>query len=219
MWTDTVTLYKSEGLFLSRDVVIFTAAWWNFQSKEFSRESEKCTIPTGGLQILRYWHEFNRKLLVLKGISVWAVYFIDHYTIDNGPFTEVSLMWLHCMMEGLIRISCEVDQTLYWQSKVSLCQFMAKSHHIITFEKVHSLSYICSIFKNISFCGSVVEHCISSEKGHGFNSQGTHLKISNTLPTIVLCVQQGLCHPSIHSQLVPCSWSAIEYHPPNQPCR
>ncbi len=28
--------------------------------------------------------------------------------------------------------------------------------------------YICS-------CGSVVEHCISSAKGCGFDSQGTHL--------------------------------------------
>ncbi len=24
-------------------------------------------------------------------------------------------------------------------------------------------------------CGSVVEHCVSSAKGHGFNSQGTHI--------------------------------------------
>ncbi len=26
-------------------------------------------------------------------------------------------------------------------------------------------------------CGSVVEHCDSSVKGHGFNSQGTHILI------------------------------------------
>ncbi len=25
-------------------------------------------------------------------------------------------------------------------------------------------------------CSSVVEHCVSSAKGHGFNSQGTHMK-------------------------------------------
>ncbi len=28
---------------------------------------------------------------------------------------------------------------------------------------------------NMFLCGSVVEHCISSAKGCGFNSQGTHL--------------------------------------------
>ncbi len=26
-----------------------------------------------------------------------------------------------------------------------------------------------------SFCGSVVEHCVSSAKGCGFDSQGTHI--------------------------------------------
>ncbi len=28
-------------------------------------------------------------------------------------------------------------------------------------------------------CGSVVEHCVSSAKGCGFNSQGTHILIKN----------------------------------------
>ncbi len=28
-------------------------------------------------------------------------------------------------------------------------------------------------------CGSVVEHCVSSAKGRGFNSQGTHILTKN----------------------------------------
>ncbi len=28
-------------------------------------------------------------------------------------------------------------------------------------------------------CGSVVEHCVSSAKGRGFNSQGTHIVIKH----------------------------------------
>ncbi len=37
-----------------------------------------------------------------------------------------------------------------------------------------------SIYIFISYsCGSVVEHCVSSAKGHGFNSQGTHILTIN----------------------------------------
>ncbi len=36
-------------------------------------------------------------------------------------------------------------------------------------------------------CGSVVEHCDSSVKGHGFNSQGTHILIKKCIARIVSC--------------------------------
>ncbi len=34
---------------------------------------------------------------------------------------------------------------------------------------------IMSIVRQYCSCGSVVEHCVSSAKGCGFNSQGTHI--------------------------------------------
>ncbi len=36
-------------------------------------------------------------------------------------------------------------------------------------EQHYPLEVLCS-------CGSVVEHCVSSAKGCGFNSQGTHIQ-------------------------------------------
>ncbi len=33
--------------------------------------------------------------------------------------------------------------------------------------------------ENKNSCGSVVEHCVSSEKGCGFDSQGTHIVIKH----------------------------------------
>ncbi len=44
----------------------------------------------------------------------------------------------------------------------------------------HSYSAALPVKINqICSCGSVVEHCVSSAKGHGFNSQGTHILIKN----------------------------------------
>ncbi len=34
---------------------------------------------------------------------------------------------------------------------------------------------------NICSCGSVVEHCINSARGHGFDSQKTHIMKINVL--------------------------------------
>ncbi len=33
------------------------------------------------------------------------------------------------------------------------------------------------LFVSLFLCGSVVEHCVSSAKGCGFDSQGTHILI------------------------------------------
>ncbi len=40
-------------------------------------------------------------------------------------------------------------------------------------------SHECIIITLMSSCGSVVEHCVSSAKGCGFNSQGTHVLTIN----------------------------------------
>ncbi len=40
-------------------------------------------------------------------------------------------------------------------------------------------SYVSTFFMYICSCGSVVEHCFSSAKGCGFNSQGTHILTIN----------------------------------------
>ncbi len=34
---------------------------------------------------------------------------------------------------------------------------------------------------SICSCGSVVEHCVNSAKGHGFDSQGTHIVIKKNM--------------------------------------
>ncbi len=41
--------------------------------------------------------------------------------------------------------------------------------YVCTYIHTHIHTYI-----HICYCGSVVEHCVSSAKGHGFNSQGKH---------------------------------------------
>ncbi len=35
--------------------------------------------------------------------------------------------------------------------------------------------------KNLCSCGSVVEHCVSSAKGRGFNPHGTHIPIKKNV--------------------------------------
>ncbi len=43
-------------------------------------------------------------------------------------------------------------------------------------------------------CGSVVEHCISSAKGCGFNSQGTHILIkTHSLNALEFALDKSIC--------------------------
>ncbi len=53
--------------------------------------------------------------------------------------------------------------------------------------------------------GSVVEHCVSSTKGCGFNSQGTHILTKNVISLNLLWIKasakcinvKGIVHPKI----------------------
>ncbi len=45
-------------------------------------------------------------------------------------------------------------------------------------EKYHwAIIWLSMFITYVCYCGSVVEHCVSSAKGCGFNSQGTHILI------------------------------------------
>ncbi len=53
------------------------------------------------------------------------------------------------------------------ERKSTFCRLFLKSHIVLQKAK-------CS-------CGSVVEHCVSSAKGCGFNSLGTHILMKNNI--------------------------------------
>ncbi len=80
--------------------------------------------------------------------------------------------------------------------------------HLLVFmlsnDKDHRINVFCLVlvFKNpkhvhiiiMFLCGSVVEHCISSAKGCGFDSQGTHIlmKMYN-LNANVVALDKSVC--------------------------
>ncbi len=48
-------------------------------------------------------------------------------------------------------------------------------HYMLKYIKIESSYFKGIVHPKLSSCGSVVEHCVSSTKGCGFDSQGTHV--------------------------------------------
>ncbi len=63
---------------------------------------------------------------------------------------------------------------------ISLKGIVHQNMHIIKLSAIiqnicyHVLNHI-HVLNHVLLCGSVVEHCVSSAKGCGFDSQGTHI--------------------------------------------
>ncbi len=83
----------------------------------------------------------------------------------------------------LYRYGLCVDGMRGWVEQQQHKQYVVKSKYCCTEKKgicLHLWLSVCVLI-NQSFCGSVVEHCISSAKGCGFNSQGTHILIKKRI--------------------------------------
>ncbi len=55
----------------------------------------------------------------------------------------------------------------------------------ITKQLGEKVTTVGAIIRKWCSCGSVVEHCVSSAKGHGLNSQGTHILIKKCIAWIL----------------------------------
>ncbi len=77
--------------------------------------------------------------------------------------------------------SCRASANAFILSSVrELCVLHAPRSRRAEEERLHSIfTTETHIYFIIFSCGSVVEHCISSAKGCGFNSQGTHTLIKH----------------------------------------
>ncbi len=83
--------------------------------------------------------------------------------------------------EGTVNLHCYTSCTslLYIVAKWHLFKDVTWKDIIKYLQKCEGCTHFCEILQiyTVCSCGSVVEHCFSSAKGCGFNSQGTHILI------------------------------------------
>ncbi len=85
----------------------------------------------------------------------------------TGAFTKsVSPISYTVLTEGAIYLSIYLSIYLY----IGPIYIMSRCVRRCIITQFITLHFLCT-------CGSVVEHCVSSAKGRGFNSQGTHILI------------------------------------------
>ncbi len=96
--------------------------------------------------------------------------------------THSLLQWIVCAKctFGSLEVNFDLHLCLTFQEEVSLCDYMFWRNSWawlrVDFEQVLSFwQRIKDLVTSLCSCGSVVEHCVSSAKGCGFNSQGTHI--------------------------------------------
>ncbi len=102
--------------------------------------------------------------------------------LDHGPPLSAGRRHLHQLLASLKNLKglkSKVWKHISTQSTMKLIQFlltftiMTTRWSWCTFSNINPVKP--DIWNNVFLCGSVVEHCVSSAKGCGFDSQGTHI--------------------------------------------
>ncbi len=88
-------------------------------------------------------------------------------TLWTAPPFSNDPLWCNLFVEGVndcLLDHCQVSSVPHY------CGFKEQEIH-----RIYTVWMVIYWNSNVFLCGSVVEHCVSSAKGCGFDSQGTHI--------------------------------------------
>ncbi len=133
--------------------------------------------------LLMYFQQDNASCHKDQIISDWFLEHDNEFTLLKWPpqspdLNPIEHLW--DVMEREIHIM-DVQLTNLQQLRDAIMSIWTKISEECFQHLVESMPRrIKAVLKiKVFLCGSVVEHCVSSAKGCGFDSQGTHILIKN----------------------------------------
>ncbi len=130
-----------------------------------------------------YFQQDNAPCHEVKIISDWFLEHDNEFTLLKWPpqspdLNPIEHLWDVVEREILIM---DVQTTNLQQLRDAIMSIWTKISEECFQHLVESVPRrIKAVLKaKVLLCGSVVEHCVSSAKGCGFDSQGTHILIKN----------------------------------------